>query len=429
MSHHATHAAGTHAEVTKHADTSPHTTQKSFKTDRRDKPKHSGRLGATTGPKKGGGGGKGTWGRPGDESNPVEDDPNDPNFDEGSELPAGISSWQFHPEKSAQIKFANSIADLAHFKKTIKQAAAEYLQSNDAEEFCRIVNAEGCSVFHSDLPAILVKYSFDLTDAERARISNLLLALHKAGLITHAQVGAGFRKIYNHLPDILVDAPQARIHLREHVSFAVAAGILDAGLAKQLEAEQELLADQAKVSELKKKIDGIILEFFTSESLPDAVDALRELNAPWLHFEIVKRLVSHSLDHGNRQREGASIFLSDQVGHLLTAADVEKGFVALLERVEDLSLDCPSALRDLSIFIARAVVDEVLPPAFLVRVDLGQADAGTQVLERASQLLKQPDASDALVSAWEALEEQKKAAAKPAGGAAAAAPAAAAAAQ
>lgn len=40
-------------QVTKHADTSPHTTHKSFKTDRRDKPKHSGRLGATSGPKKG----------------------------------------------------------------------------------------------------------------------------------------------------------------------------------------------------------------------------------------------------------------------------------------------------------------------------------------------------------------------------------------
>ena len=65
--------------LTQHADTGVHVTQKSFKTDRRDKPKHSGKVGATTGPKKGGGGGRGTWGRPGDEAEDAgQIDPNDP---------------------------------------------------------------------------------------------------------------------------------------------------------------------------------------------------------------------------------------------------------------------------------------------------------------------------------------------------------------
>jgi len=409
------HATGSHAEVTKHADTSAHTTHKSFKTDRRDKPKHSGRLGATSGPKKGGGGGKGTWGRPGDEAQQGEIDPNDPNYEDES-LPPSISNWQFHPENAQQIKFANSLADLAEFKKTIKTAAAEYLDSLDSSEFCRLVTSAGCSVFHSDLPAILLKYSFDLTDEQRARISNLLLALHKAGLITQAQMGAGLRKVYLALPDILVDAPRAKLHLREHVAFAVAAGFLDAGLAKQLESEYDALSDTEKVAALKKKIDVILEDFFASESLPDAVDALRELNAPFVHFEVVKRLLTQALDRGNRQREGASVFLSDQIGHLLTLADVERGFTLLLERMEDLALDCPTAFRDLSIFIARCVVDEVLPPAFLVRVDLGESDAGSQVLQRAQQLLKQEDASDALTSAWEALEEQKQRQQKQAGG-------------
>jgi len=411
MSHHQPHATGSHAEVTKHADTSPHTTHKSFKTDRRDKPKHSGRLGATSGPKKGGGGGKGTWGRPGDEAQETALDPNDPNYDEdaaGAHLPPSISNWQFHPEKSQQIKFANSLADLAQFKKTIKEAAAEYLDSNDSAEFCRIVTAVGCSVFHSDLPAILMKYSFELADEQRARVSNLLLALYKGSLITPTQMGAGLRKIYNQLPDILVDAPHAKRHLREHVAFAVAAGFLDPQLAKQLEAEHEALADTAKVTAVKKKIDAIVEDYFAAEDLPDAVVALRELDAPYLHFEVVKRLLSQALDRGNRQREGASVFLSDQVGHLLSLSDIERGFTLLLERMEDLSLDCPTAFRDLSVFVARAVVDEVLPPAFLVRVDLGESDAGSQVLQRAQQLLKQPDASDALTSAWEALEEQKQ---------------------
>jgi len=207
-------------------------------------------------------------------------------------------------------------------------------------------------------------------------VSNLLLALHKAGLVTKTQMGAGVRKLYNSLSDLLHDAPQARIQLREHVQFAVAAGILDGGLAKQLEEQQQQLADEAKVAAAKKKIDSIVNEFFRSESLPEAVTALRELNAPYLNFEVVKRLISQSLDQGFRQKEGASIFLADQTTGdserasqaLLTTADVEKAFVILLERTDDLALDVPTVLRDLAIFIARAVVDEVLPPAFLVRL-------------------------------------------------------------
>ena len=47
------------------------------------------------------------------------------------------------------------------------------------------------------------------------------------------------------------------------------------------------------------------------------------------------------------------------------------------------------------------MVDEVLAPAFLVRVDLNANDAGSRVLQQASELLKQEQASDRLQYAWE----------------------------
>ena len=196
-----------------------------------------------------------------------------------------------------------------------QSACKEYLQSNDSAEFIRILNAAGMSVFHQDLPCILIKYSFDLSDAERVRVANLLGTLAKNGLVTPAQMGAGIRKLYNSLADLLVDTPHAKIQLREHVQFLAAGGFLDASLAKQLEDEQQALSDAAKVAELKRRIDAIVLDFFASEDLPDAVAALKELNAPHLSFEVVKRLISHSLDQGNRQREGASVFLADVSSH------------------------------------------------------------------------------------------------------------------
>lgn len=50
---------------------------------------------------------------------------------------------------------------------------------------------------------------------------------------------------------------------------------------------------------------------------------------------------------------------------MITHNKIVEGFTTLLERIEDLKLDIPSAPEYLSMFLARAVVDDLLPPAFL----------------------------------------------------------------
>lgn len=49
----------------------------------------------------------------------------------------------------------------------------------------------------------------------------------------------------------------------------------------------------------------------------------------------------------------------------LPQAAIMGGFEAAIDAAEDLSLDCPDASHLLGLFLARAVVDDVLPPAFL----------------------------------------------------------------
>lgn len=416
MSHHASNAAGTHAEVTKHADTVGHRTQKSFKTDRRDRWKHSGKLGANAGPKKGGAGGKTTWGRPGDEAKgELTLSRDDPNYASDEDLErvggggGGFGHWE--PEQSFALKFASSLEDLARFKREAKEAAAEFVESGDVEECMRIIRALGMSVYHQELAPILIKYSFDLNVDQRARISSLLHSLYKNGLITPTQMASGVRKLYNQLSELCIDYPQAKTWLREHVQFASAGGFLDPNLCAQLEKEAEALSDEAKVKELKEKTRKIIIDYFQSEDVADAVKSLQELNAPYLAFETVKQLLLLALDRGNRQREGASVFLaratSSELGSYLTTADIERGFTQLLERTEDHVADVPNLLKFLSIFLARAVVDEVLPPSFLVRVDLNTNDLGSRVLQRAQQLTKQENASEKLEYAWEDLDEEE----------------------
>lgn len=73
----------------------------------------------------------------------------------------------------------------------------------------------------------------------------------------------------------------------------------------------------------------------------------------------------------------------------------------MLCRVEDIVLDVPDTLRLLSCFIARAIVDEVLPPVFLMRLDLSEADMGYLVVKRAQEMVERPRASEELASVWE----------------------------
>jgi len=87
---------------------------------------------------------------------------------------------------------------------------------------------------------------------------------------------------------------------------------------------------------------------------------------------LVKRAVTLSLDHNMRERELVALLLTGLTPVLLTLPDLVKGFRMLLEAAEDLRLDIPDAPDQLMMFVARAIVDEVMSPAALegLREDL-----------------------------------------------------------
>lgn len=63
-------------------------------------------------------------------------------------------------------------------------------------------------------------------------------------------------------------------------------------------------------------------------------------------------------------------------------------FEALFERCEDLKLDCPNAEQLIASFLARAVMDEVLPPSFIIeRIESG-IPVGAGIVQQAVVLLR-----------------------------------------
>lgn len=148
----------------------------------------------------------------------------------------------------------------------------------------------------------------------------------------------------------------------------------------------------------KARIADSLKEYFVSEDMEEMVRSVSELNAKFYHYELVKRAISMSLDGKERERELVSRLLSTLYPSLLSTADVGKGFERLFETVDDLRVDVPSAVRDIATFLARAVVDELLPPSFLS--DPLVVGLGGEMVEHAKLLLSRDHMGARLEHIW-----------------------------
>lgn len=290
----------------------PVKTTKSFKSGARDKPKHSS-TGVSLNAKKGGAGGKGTWGVAEDDTkfNDMENalDERDPNYDPGEDDKEVMLAKVWLPTKETSTKFTNSLQDLNMFKKGVKSAAEEYLVATDMDEFVRCIKELNMPIYHQDIAAILIKPSLDKGDEDRQKTSQMLKALYKQGMLTGKQVAQGFRKLFNSLDELVLDVPQSRINLLEFLGHANAAGYIDTEEAANIEKEMIALEDANAVKQAKDTISNRVKEYYLNQVSDEFVLFAKEIE-PAFHFEIVKQLVMLSMDRAQRDRELASLLLA-----------------------------------------------------------------------------------------------------------------------
>ncbi|CAM9461756.1 unnamed protein product [Heterosigma akashiwo] len=139
------------------------------------------------------------------------------------------------------------------------------------------------------------------------------------------------------------------------------------------------------LSEYKRRVINILEEYFLSEDLDEVARSVSELESPEYNYELVKRAINLSLDKRDHDRELVSKMLSAFYPSIFKSTDVAKGFERLFEMIDDLQLDAPNAKNVVAAFLARAVVDEILPPAFLS--DRMVVSMGGDVVEHAKLLL------------------------------------------
>eukprot|EP01101_Sappina_pedata_P008563 TRINITY_DN4774_c0_g1_i1.p1 TRINITY_DN4774_c0_g1~~TRINITY_DN4774_c0_g1_i1.p1 ORF type:complete len:291 (+),score=136.74 TRINITY_DN4774_c0_g1_i1:143-1015(+) len=128
------------------------------------------------------------------------------------------------------------------------------------------------------------------------------------------------------------------------------------------------------------KIEEIVKEYFSSLADEEAVAKSVSTIAAEEYPRFVKKSIFMALDRQAYERELISKLLaSTPIYNTITRASIQNGFKQALDNLDDVTLDNPDAPEVLAKFLARAVVDEILAPAFLTNVSIRSKLAQTSV--------------------------------------------------
>ena len=97
------------------------------------------------------------------------------------------------------------------------------------------------------------------------------------------------------------------------------------------------------IQEFKFQLQECLKEYFDSCDADEVIRSLEELKCQEFHSEIPKKAISLALDKGPRERELTSRLLTCLHPTPLSMDEMEKGFIALLDSLDDLYTDVPDA--------------------------------------------------------------------------------------
>ncbi|TYH27514.1 hypothetical protein ES288_A02G075200v1 [Gossypium darwinii] len=295
-------------------------------------------------------------------------------------------------------------------KKTVEDVKArinnlliEYVTSGDKKEAYRCIKDLKVPFFHHEIVKKALVMAMERRQAED-RLLDLVKEAAEEGLINSSQITKGFDRMIDTIEDLSLDIPNAQRILKSLISKATSDGWLCASSLRSfsLEPRKKLLEDNFTRT-FKLKSQSIVQEYFLTGDISEVfscIEAENKTSSGELNAIFVKRLITLAMDRKNREKEMASVLLSSLC---FPADDVVNGFVMLIESADDTALDNPVVVEDLAMFLARAVVDEVLAPQHLEEVGsqfLGTDSIGGKVLQMAKSLLKARLSGERILRCW-----------------------------
>lgn len=304
-------------------------------------------------PKKGGGGGKYSWGKGGlDDLKAVSiKDEKDPNYDSEEETNEEVVIAKTEITSPIEVLIQDFLAS-GDVEETIK-ALKELKIENTSEQFVK-----------KSIIRAMEKQAY-----ERELVSKLLSSVYNVA-VTPEKISDGFQAALNSLEDIVLDNPDAVDMLSKFLARAVFDEVIapvflkNANVQSRL-AEQCLVdangllnqpfrseriahiwgaGDLSSVKRLKGEIDMMFEEFLNTGDVHEADRTVRELNARFFHPQLVKQGIVLALQkEGENRKKILSLIRALSKEDLVSKEHVNQGFALCYEGLEDLKLDLPNA--------------------------------------------------------------------------------------
>lgn len=349
--------------------------------------KHAKNYGNRGQPKKGGAGGKHTWGKPGCELDCEQYlDQNDPNYDSEDGSNVIMVSTDIRKQNlsngSKNVQDQNlQVLELKDMDTEIKLVILEYFQNGDINEVIEHLRGFNFTNIRSNLIAYLIQLGLENNNTCKELTSRLLRDLQIELFSDIDDFSDAFDIVLRNLSDITLDNPDAPENTGTFIARAIADKVLskkylDRFSSEYLEEKSKtnehlikaissahLLVDMSQnclyklshiwglkggflaVRELSDKINEIIHEYYDSGDTNEAIRCLKELNVPHFHHEFIYEAIDFSLQKADAHAIKLIVTLLRSLSHsvIVTYDQLKMGFVRIFDLLCDISLDVPNA--------------------------------------------------------------------------------------
>jgi len=349
-------------------------------------------------PKKGGAGGKHTWGAPGCELDEEYLDTKDPNYDSENEnvVMVCVENSENKPGKigvksnnSIEDEFEDDDDDNSNFENLkelttenldgeIKLIVLEYFHNGDTIEVIDHLKCYNLSKVRAPLIAYLIQIALEHNNTCKELMSRLLRDLTYE-LFAEKDFIKGFDLLMKNLSDLTLDNPDAPEKVGTFVARAIADKVLTKAYLDRSFTNSELpnltleqinkAFESARllvnindhlfqlshiwgnkggflaVKELTDKINELILEYHDSGDVDEAIRCLKDLSVPHFHHEFIFEALDFALQKGSDHAIDLITTLLNNLckSVIVTYDQLKIGFTRIFDLLPDISLDVPNA--------------------------------------------------------------------------------------
>lgn len=333
-------------------------------------------------PKKGGAGGKGTWGKLGGELDLPWVDPNDPNYDSDTNVESENAK-----KKNKTVKLNSLVPEMSEedVRKAVEPLVLEYFENGDTSEvlFSLEEMLHNLGMRRWMVGLIAIELALDHKPSHREMTSQLISELYLK-VISQRDIGKAFDSLLRELPDLMLDTPDAAHLIGNFMARAIAddcippkflhsyKGNVEDPEAKKALCRADTLLNMKHglvrldnvwgvgggirpVKYLVKKIVLLLKEYLCSGDVKEASRCLADLEVPHFHHELVYEAVIMVIESMHEKTEESMCKLLQSLFQtfVITIDQMRNGFQRAYDQMPDISIDVPAAYVILERWVLR----------------------------------------------------------------------------